>query len=608
MDHRTPLPEGSQLTFPGMTCVIDRCIGRGSNAVVYEARYPDTTSNGRMHHVLVKELFPFDPRGHIRREADLSISRDEEGEALWQTHLDSFRKGNDVHLQLLAMNPDRLGQNINTFPLNNTLYTVMDDTGSRNLAEVLDGKPFDDLRRGVAWCMQLLDCLDIFHRQNYLHLDVSLDNILLIGSRTRERVMLTDYNSVISRAEILNGESLVISEKEGFTAPETQTGMYSEISFCTDLYSVAAVFYAALTGHPPTLVQMSRKTPPDGRESPLLADASPAVKEQVRKILRRGLRTLPDKRYQSCGAMKDDLIELENLLDEQDEAEAAEDPAVQTVVAEPAQPERRGRKGLLIAVIAVLLAAIVCAVLLLLRPGTKNYGPTEKASRTLQELTAFTDTDNPEDPFYESMTGTRQSASEGDLWAIYGMGIIYEDGAAVEQDYGIARQYYLLAAEQGEPYAVYRLGIFYEYGLGVGQSMETAARYYQQAADLGLTDAQVRVGQMYLFGDQVEANDRKAFMLFQQAWDNGESNGAFWLGNMYRDGQGVTQSYPQAAALYKSAADLKNADAAEALGDLYCDSNSGMENPDAAAQYYQIAADLGSESAAEKLAALQAQE
>ena len=60
---------------------------------------------------------------------------------------------------------------------------------------------------------------------------------------------------------------------------------------------------------------MNRKTPPDGRDSPLLADVPSTAREQVRKILRRGLCILPDRRYASCEAMRTDLRELLNRLE-----------------------------------------------------------------------------------------------------------------------------------------------------------------------------------------------------------------------------------------------------------------------------------------------------
>ena len=626
MDHRTLLPPGSELAFPGMTCVVDRCVGRGSNAIVYEASYPDATVSRRTHYVLVKELFPYDPRGLVRREADLSLSRGPEGEELWQRHLESFYRGNDVHLQLLALYPEQVGRNINTFPLNNTLYTVLDNAGSRSLENELGDEPAPNIRRAALWCIQLLDCLEVFHRQHFLHLDIGPDNVLLSGEGDQERVLLTDYNSVHSREEIHRGEAVCFSAKEGFTAPEMQTGMYGDISFCTDLFSVAAVFYTSLTGSPPDMILLNRKTPPDAGESPLLADVSPAVREQVRKILRRGLCALPDKRYQSCAGMREDLKELLDRLDRQDAlrpaprdagTEDADSPAQAAPAREDlprSQARGQGEKAPFLPpgaptgkknarkkwtrFAATAAAVLVCAGAVFLRP-LFSSGPAESAKTALPAGAP-----DPADPYHELFLETRASAEQGDPEALYGMGVLYEDGMGTKQDFMLARQYYLMAAEKNQPNAIFRLGILYQHGLGVDVSKYMAVTYYHKAADLGLTEAMLWLGELHLDGGFLTQSDRLAFSYFRSAWERGDPQGACRLADLYREGRGVEPSVPAAAELYQKAAEACWGPAAEALGDLYCDQSSGMADSAEAEKYYRMAVDLGQETAEEKLVRL----
>ncbi len=606
MDHRVPLPPGSELTFPGMTCVIARCIGRGSNAIVYEADYPDATSSRLKHHVLLKELFPFDPHGLVKREKDLSVCRGPDREDFWQTHLTSFQRGNDIHLQLLALYPDLVGGNINTFPLNNTLYTILEEPGSRSLKTELGGEPAPNVRRAALWCLQLLDCLEVFHRQNYLHLDISLDNILLIGEGKRERLMLTDYNSVHSRTEIWNGEANCFSTREGFMASEIQTGMYGDVSFCTDLFSAAAVFYATLTGSPPAVTDLYRKNPPDALESPLLAETAPAVREQVKKILRRGLCVMPDKRYPSCACMREDLDELVARLDRQDADPIAAPEAEQEKAAfriQTGQEDVKNTRKKQIRIAAAAAAILLCTAGFLIG---RHLFPTVPDGLRIEQgaITIPAGSPNPDDPFYEQFIETRDAAERGDPFSLFGMGVIYEDGLGVKQDYMLARQYYMLAAEKNQPNAVFRIGILYQHGLGTDVSMSKAAEYYQKAADLGLTEAMLWLGELHLDGGQLVQSDRLAFGYFQIAWDAGDPQGACRLGDLYREGRGTKRSLDMAAELYQKAADAGWGPAAEALGDLYSDENSGMMNPEEAMKYYQLALDLGQDQAAEKLNAL----
>lgn len=315
MDHRTELKQGTVLSFPGMRCVIESCIGCGSNAIVYEAGYQDSLSVQQRHRVLIKELFPYDANGHIWRDERQHICMDAQGETTWKLHRRSFERGNEIHLQLLAQTPDQIGGNVNTFAMNQTLYTLLDYSGGRSLDQALGSSSPHSFGQIVARMRKLLFAIDTFHEQGLLHLDISLDNILLVGEGERERVLLIDYNSVHTRQELSRQNNVYFSAKEGFMAPEVRTGMVGAIAACTDLFSATCVFYALLVGKPLTSIQMNQKRPPNVSNTPLLKDAPTTVKEQVHRILSRGLCVLPDKRYQSCTEMLRDLDELQNRLD-----------------------------------------------------------------------------------------------------------------------------------------------------------------------------------------------------------------------------------------------------------------------------------------------------
>lgn len=315
MDRRTILIAGTELDFPGMKCVIGNCIGRGSNAIVYNGEYNDATNSQLKHQVLVKELFPYDENGHIWRDSNLHISIDAQGEKVWQLHRRSFERGNAVHLNMIARTPDQIGGNLNTFALNGTLYTILDYVGGRSMDKVINDGSRQSLGQIVERMKKVVFALQAFHEQGFLHLDVSPDNVLLVGKGEAERVLLIDYNSVHSCDELLNGNGVYFSAKDGFTAPEVQTGMVQAIAACTDLFSVTCIFYALLTGAPPTAVQMSRRNPPDAADSPYLVDVPATVKAQVGLILHRGLCTLPDRRYQRCTDMLRDFEELQRRID-----------------------------------------------------------------------------------------------------------------------------------------------------------------------------------------------------------------------------------------------------------------------------------------------------
>lgn len=116
-------------------------------------------------------------------------------------------------------------------------------------------------------------------------------------------------------------------------------------------------------------------------------------------------------------------------------------------------------------------------------------------------------------PFFES------SANQGDAMGQFGLGFLYEEGLAVQQDYQKALAYYQLSAAQGNAKAQCNLGWFYEQGLAVQQNYPEAVRYYQLSADQGNADAQYNLGCLYQKGFGVQQNYREAVRYYQLSAD-----------------------------------------------------------------------------------------
>lgn len=315
MDKRKRLSRGDVLSFPGMTCCIEETIGFGSNAIVYRGWYRDRLQEQERHQVLIKELFPYDPEGGIWRGEDGSLHI-EEGEALalYLLHRESFEAGNRIHLRLLESCPEDMGANLNSFAYRNTLYTILGYSGGRTLEAELAKAGLPDLRRCVQLMLMLLDALAAFHDSGYLHLDISPDNVLILGQGTRERVLLIDYNSATPMDAC---ERSYLSCKEGYSAPELQSALedLDAIGAASDLYSVAAVFYRCLMGRAMTLEESIRSVPPDAADSPCLKDMPQTVAAQVKFILRKGLDILAEDRFQTIGEMRTAFEELMDRID-----------------------------------------------------------------------------------------------------------------------------------------------------------------------------------------------------------------------------------------------------------------------------------------------------
>ena len=79
----------------------------------------------------------------------------------------------------------------------------------------------------------------------------------------------------------------------------------------------------------------------------------------------------------------------------------------------------------------------------------------------------------------------REMAKQGDAWAQYNLGLIYQEGCGVSKDDAQAVYWYQKAAEQGLIAAQNKLGYMYEEGRGVSKDYTQAVYWYQKAAEQG---------------------------------------------------------------------------------------------------------------------------
>ena len=76
-------------------------------------------------------------------------------------------------------------------------------------------------------------------------------------------------------------------------------------------------------------------------------------------------------------------------------------------------------------------------------------------------------------------------ANLGNVKAQYNLGLMYDMGKGVLQDYKEAVRWYQLAAEQGYSSAQHNLGLLYYNGQGVPQDYQIAVKWMTLSADQG---------------------------------------------------------------------------------------------------------------------------
>ena len=161
------------------------------------------------------------------------------------------------------------------------------------------------------------------------------------------------------------------------------------------------------------------------------------------------------------------------------------------------------------------------------------------------------------------------AAEQGDVVSQFNLGLMYDTGEGVTQDYQEAVRWYRLAAEQGYANAQFNLAVMYAKGYGVAQDYQEAIRLYQPLAEQGEADAQTKLGLMYANGEGVTQDYQEAVRWYRLAGTKGDADAQLLLARMYDIGQGVTQDYQEAVRWYQFAAVQGNSLALGRLGLMY---------------------------------------
>jgi TPR repeat protein len=115
----------------------------------------------------------------------------------------------------------------------------------------------------------------------------------------------------------------------------------------------------------------------------------------------------------------------------------------------------------------------------------------------------------------------RQLANDGNAIAQVDLGLKYDDGDGIPQDYAEAMRWYRKAADQGNAKAQNNLGLMYSKGHGVPQDDAEAVKWYRKAADQGYAIAQNNLGFMYEAGRGVPRDYAEALRWYRKAADQG---------------------------------------------------------------------------------------
>ena len=404
MDERFPLALKEGTVLAGQY-IIERVLGQGGFGITYVAK--DHKSNSQ---VAIKEFFP-----------DTMATRD--GTTVMSftgERAESYEYGKNCFLQeaqTLAqfIENDGIVRIYTYFEENNTAYFVMEYVEGESFEEYIKQSggriAYEEAVRILLPVMEALACV---HEKGIVHRDVTPDNIFICNDG---KVKLLDFGA--ARYSIGDkSKSLDVVLKHGF-APKEQYTRHGKQGAFTDVYSLGATFYYAITG----------KKLPDSidrlEEDDMIPPSNLGVNipEDKEEVLFKAISVQPQDRFQSMG----DFIGALNGKPQEVGKTVAVMPGENMPVTEPVKvwetasgsapvavssenvstPKKDKKSQILPAIIVggcVIVAAIVVGLIISLG-GTKKNSDLEKP-----EETQVVKEDNPQ----STTTGNGGSSGSGD--------------------------------------------------------------------------------------------------------------------------------------------------------------------------------------------------
>jgi TPR repeat protein len=160
-----------------------------------------------------------------------------------------------------------------------------------------------------------------------------------------------------------------------------------------------------------------------------------------------------------------------------------------------------------------------------------------------------------------------EMATVGSADGMFYLGLMYQDGLGVSQDYTKAREYYEESVTKGNVDAMNNLGFMYSQGQGVPIDYLKAKELFEKAiASNNLVDAMVNLGDLYYHGHGIPQDYVEAQKWYQRAVEAGDIDVHRRLGWMYESGRGSPPDMNKAIAAYEIGAKNGHAPAMYSLG------------------------------------------
>lgn len=188
-------------------------------------------------------------------------------------------------------------------------YVVLDYLKGKSIDQLLVRGRYIPQKRAIKLFVQVCNALEHAHRQGIVHRDLKPGNIMLLDDET-------DYVKVVDFGLAKLGDSERLTNtgelwgSPPFMAPEQCTG--ADVDNRTDIYSLAAVMYEALTGKPifesTSIFELIQKQVHGIPCSFQEANPDVNISPRLEQVVFRALEKDPNQRFQSIEEFREELL------------------------------------------------------------------------------------------------------------------------------------------------------------------------------------------------------------------------------------------------------------------------------------------------------------
>jgi serine/threonine protein kinase/Tfp pilus assembly protein PilF len=315
-------------------------IGRGGMGVIYRARQRHSRRIVALKRILPHHADSRDTLVRFRREAEAAASLD--------------------HPNILPIYEVSEGEDGLPF------FSMKFAAGGSLLES--DVALRDQPRQAVGLMAKVSRAVEYAHSRSILHRDLKPGNILLDALA---EPLVSDFGLAkwLDESSDLT-RTLTIFGTPGYIAPEQAHGPAASLKPTADIYSLGAILFDLLVGHPPFLGEHALSVIQQASEKPApkLRSIIPKIDRDLETICARCLEREPESRYQSAGGLAEDL---ERWIDGR--------PVIARQVSPPVRIWRWGRRNpkLAVSVGGCVLGGIIALafVTFTFLPGTSPFRP-----------------------------------------------------------------------------------------------------------------------------------------------------------------------------------------------------------------------------------------